>query len=284
MFKIGYNTNGFNCHPLPSALEVIGQLGYQCVAISIDHYALNPWAPGLEREIETVQMLLERYSLSCTIETGARFLLDPWRKHEPTLVSQEVEGRKLRLDFLKRALDIASKLGASAVSFWSGKRPKAVNTKTAWDWLISGCLELTTYAEQKGIPLSIEPEPGMFIERLSQYHELSERIGSRDTFGLTLDLGHAFLSEELTVQECVQKYQRELKNIHIEDMKIGVHEHLVFGEGDMNFSEILEALKNVDYEGPINVELSRHSHNAVMVAKNARESLLRYMRESDEHG
>jgi hypothetical protein len=42
MFRLGYNTNGFNCHSLESALEVISGLGYQGVAITLDNYILNP--------------------------------------------------------------------------------------------------------------------------------------------------------------------------------------------------------------------------------------------------
>ena len=77
MFLLGYNTNGFNCHSLKSTLEIIAGLGYQCVAITLDHCALNPYQPDLEQNIETVRKILKQYDLSCVIETGARFLLDP---------------------------------------------------------------------------------------------------------------------------------------------------------------------------------------------------------------
>ena len=70
-------------------------------------------------------------------------------------------------------------------------------------------------------------------------------------------------------------FRHDIRNIHIEDMKKGKHEHLFFGEGDMNFPEIFYALKETGYDGPINVELSRHSHNAVEVAKKARDFLLK---------
>ena len=274
MFLLGYNTNSFNCHSLKSTLEIIAGLGYKCVAITLDHCALNPYQPDLEQEIESVKEILQQYYLSCVIETGTRFLLDAWHKHEPTLISCESKGREYRLDFLKKAVDIGAKLDAKAISFWAGKKMENVDDESAWKWLVSGCRKLSVYAEKHKIPLAFEPEPGMFIETLSLYQKLKKDVGN-DIFGLTLDLGHAFLAEDVTVGESIRMFRYDIKNIHIEDMKKGKHEHLFFGEGDMNFPEIFRALKETGYDGPINVELSRHNHNAVEVAKRARDFLLK---------
>ena len=49
----------------------------------------------------------------------------------------------------------------------------------------------------------------------------------------------------------------------------GVHEHLMFGDGEMDFPPILQALAEMDYAGPVNVELSRHSHCAPEAAAEA---------------
>jgi len=80
---------------------------YRGVAITLDNYILNPRASDLDRQLERNLPVLEKNSLTCVVETGARFLLNPWRKHEPTLISVEANGRKVRLNFLKRAVDIA---------------------------------------------------------------------------------------------------------------------------------------------------------------------------------
>ena len=61
--------------------------------------------------------LLERLDMRSVIETGARFLLDPRVKHEPTLLS---ESPRRRIDFYKYAIDCAAELGSDCVSLWSG--------------------------------------------------------------------------------------------------------------------------------------------------------------------
>src|SRR4051795_1051031 len=118
--RFGYNTNGFAHHRLEDALTLLADLGYRSVALTLDYHALNPYDPDLPRQLEAVKGLLRRRGLRSVIETGARFLLDPLHKHQPTLLSPQAEGRARRLDFLRRAVDLAREVGADAVSFWSG--------------------------------------------------------------------------------------------------------------------------------------------------------------------
>jgi len=276
VLRLGYNTNGFNCHSLEAALDIISDLGYRGVAITLDNYILNPADPELDRRLEKTNTALKKKSMACVIETGARFLLDPRRKHEPTLISADAAGRQRRLEFLKHALDIAARLEAEALSFWSGVRQKDVSEAEAWDWLVAGCRGLLDYAVRYGIPLAFEPEPGMFIGNLSQYQTLQPHL-DHDLWGLTLDLGHAFLTEKNGPAACIRQLRSEIKNIHAEDMRRDAHRHLQFGDGEMDFAEIFKALKEVNYTGLINVELSRHSRNAVKAAGQAYDFLHRYL-------
>src|SRR5436305_325407 len=116
---LGYNTNGLAHHRLEDVITILAELGYRSVALTLDHHALDPFDPDLPRQLSAVKALLEEHGLRSVVETGARFLLDPRRKHQPTLLSPP-PGRERRLDFLRRAVDVAAELGSDAVSFWSG--------------------------------------------------------------------------------------------------------------------------------------------------------------------
>jgi L-ribulose-5-phosphate 3-epimerase len=273
--QLGYNTNGFAHHRLVDAIEIIGGLGYRCVAISLDHGALDPWSQDLPHEIGRVKAKLAEYKLSCVVETGARYLLDPWRKHEPTLLSNGVDKRRHRIEFLNRAIDIAVDLDAAAVSFWSGVKPEAVSVDRAWQRLDEGCRHVARYAESKGMQLGFEPEPGMFIETLDGFYRLKSRVAS-PAFQLTLDVGHALITEPVSVAACIRQYRENIVNIHLEDMKKSRHDHLFFGDGEIDFNSVFQALGDIRYAGPICVELSRHSHLSVETSQSALQFLAQY--------
>src|SRR5579862_4127829 len=143
---LGYNTNGFAHHRLEDAITILADLGYRSVALTLDYHALNPYDADLPNQLTRVRDLLHTHKLHCVIETGARFLLDPVRKHQPTLLDPDSAQRMRRLDFLKHAVEIAATLDADAVSFWSGTPPDAAPEAEWMTRLVAGCRELCFYA------------------------------------------------------------------------------------------------------------------------------------------
>jgi L-ribulose-5-phosphate 3-epimerase len=267
---LGYNTNGFAHHRLDDALAILADLGYRGVGLTVDHGVLSPLDPNWRLEAERVRGLLERYRLHCVIETGARFLLDPRRKHQPTLLSPSPEERGIRLDFLRHCIDLARFLGADAVSFWSGTAVDDAGTESQWQRLTEGCHRLLDKSD--GVPLAFEPEPGMFVDTMTQFAELQRRMGTGD-LGLALDIGHLQCLGETPIADRIRQWGSLLRVVHIEDMRTGVHDHVMFGDGEIDFPPVLAALDEVGYEGGVFVELSRHSHDAVRTAQRSIEFL-----------
>jgi sugar phosphate isomerase/epimerase len=267
--RFGYVSNGLSDHRLEDALELLAENGYDGLALTLDHIHFDPFAPRLRARAARVRAELEERGMSCVVETGARFVLDPRRKHFPTLVS---DGRQKRVDLLCTAVDVAAELGAPVVSMWSGSIAPDESPERAWDLLVEGCERVLTHADEAGITLAFEPEPGMLVEQLSDYEELQRRLGNPPALGLTLDIGHIVCLEPMSVTECVRRGAPTLAHVHIEDMRRGVHEHLMFGEGELDLDESLRVLSEIGYAGMVAVELSRHSHAAhetVPAAKSA---------------
>lgn len=274
--RYGYGTNGFANHRLEDALSIVADLGYEGVALTLDHHHLDPYGPGVARRTAAVGDRLDRLGLAVVIETGARYLLDPWRKHVPTLVSDA--GRERRVGLLTRAVRIAADLGAEAVSFWSGIKPPGVSDAVAAERLVAGCAPVVDAAAEAGVPLGFEPEPGMFVDDLDGYDRLLERLGRPPGFGLTLDIGHCRCLEPRPVPDCVRRARHRLVNVQIDDMRRGVHEHLEFGTGEIDFPPVLAALAEVGYGGLVAVELPRHSHAAPDVCRRS----LDFLRAAEE--
>lgn len=266
MTRFGYGTNGFADHRLEDALAILADLGYDGVALTLDHQHLDPYAADLSSRLAALARLLDRLGLDVVIETGARYLLDPWRKHQPTLVSAEPEGRAVRVDLLMRAVRIGAELGAQAVSFWSGTAPDDTDPEVALERVAAGCEAVLAVARDAGVVVGFEPEPGMAVDTLDRFEELRKVLGEPDGFGVTLDIGHCRCLEPNPVADCVARVADCLVNVQIDDMRRGVHEHLEFGQGEIVFSPVLRALSESGYRGLVSVELPRHSHAAVRVA------------------
>ncbi|GJD47605.1 L-ribulose 3-epimerase [Methylobacterium crusticola] len=255
--RFAYNTNGAANHRLDDALALVAEAGYDGVALTLDIHHLDPFAPDWAREAERVRGRLRGLGLGSVIETGARFLLDPRAKHEPTLVTPDPAGRARRVAFLQRAVDIAAILGSEAVSFWAGVPRPGVAPSEARAWLRDGLAEVAAYAAERRVVAALEPEPGMLVETLDDYAALSVE-GLR----LALDTGHCLVTQERDPAAAVREFADRLGTVAIEDMRRGAHIHLPFGEGDMDVPAVLGALEAIGFPGLICVELSRESHRA----------------------
>ena len=266
--RLGYNTNGLAHHDPFAALALLAEMGYQSVALTLDHGPLNPFADDWDRQRKRLKSALNGFGMTSVVETGARFLLDTAVKHEPTLVSAKAEDRQRRVQFLHKAIDAAAFLGSGCVSLWSGVVRDDAADNEVWDRLVPALQLVLHDAHDHGVTIGFEPEPGMFIDTMARFAEMQQRLNAPH-LKLTLDIGHLHCLGELPIADYIRKWKGEIVNIHIEDMRAGVHEHLMFGDGEMDFPPIFAALRQANYRGGIHVELSRHSHEGPAAAQRA---------------
>ncbi|MEV0181994.1 sugar phosphate isomerase/epimerase family protein [Streptomyces sp. NPDC050625] len=258
--RFGYGTNGLADLRLDDALALLADLGYDGVGLTLDHMHLDPLAPDLAARTRQLSGRLAALGLEVTVETGARYVLDPRRKHGPSLLDPDPEARARRVDLLLRAVRVAADLGAHAAHCFSGTVPPGCDPATAWQRLAETLTPVLEAAATAGVPLAIEPEPGHLLATLADFHHLSRLLGDPPALGLTLDIGHCQCLEPLPPADCVRAAAPWLRHVQIEDMRRGVHDHLPFGDGEIDFPPVLAALAASGYRGLTVVELPRHSH------------------------
>ena len=280
MFRLGYNTNGLAHHRVLDGLRLLADLGYEAVALTPDVGGLDPLQLNLGL-VADVRRWSEELGLELAIETGARFVLDARRKHYPTLLEDDADARQRRVDFLLRSVDLAAALDAKLVSLWSGTAPgtsaepaSSERVEQTWTRLTEGLLPVLERGRERGVQVAFEPEPGMFIERPAGYLELLERLGDDgDELGLTLDVGHLLCTGDLPVERQIRELFPRLVHVHLDDIADGVHEHRMFGEGELDLTATLTALVETGYDGMAAVELSRDSHRGAEAAELAMQHL-----------
>ncbi len=266
-FRLGYNTNGLPFHRLPEALELVAGAGFHAVAITPDVGALDPFRLSRQDVVETASRLSD-LGLRCAIEAGARFVLDPERKHRPNLLDGSDQGRERRIDFYRRCIDLAADLGAGVMSLWAGAAPEGMAMTLDGDpasplgeRLAAGLATVVEHARAAGVRVGFEPEPGMFVERPAGFETLLRVMGSSgDDLGLTLDVGHCVVTGDLPVSDVARRFQDRLIHVHLADCPPGVHEHLPLGHGGLDLRDALDGLCAIGFDGIAAVELSRDGH------------------------
>ena len=113
-------------------------------------------------------------------------------------------------------------------------------------------------------------------DRNDELVEFTNNLLGREAYGPSVINNMIYLRElmdkpidnaDKQMASYIEKFSDLIVNVHIEDMVVGVHDHLMFGEGQIHFPPVIESLASIGYSGGIHVELSRHSHDACNAAQ-----------------
>lgn len=257
--RFAYNSSGAANHRLDDALTLIAETGYAGVALTLDHHHHDPFAADWRAASEALRRRLGELRLASAIGTNARYLLDPRRAGEPTLVSAARAGRARRVELLKRAIDIAVILRSEAVSFGAGVAQPGVSKADALDWLDEGLGRVCDHAKRAGVPVALQPAPGMLIETVADYALIARRHA---TLRLALGTGHSVVTGDIDPAEAARAHRRALGIVAIGGRRGGEPPELRLGEGDMDLPRLLAALVEGGFAGLVCVELGSESPRA----------------------
>ncbi|MEL7499442.1 MAG: sugar phosphate isomerase/epimerase family protein [Planctomycetota bacterium] len=266
--KLGYCTNGLAHHTILGGLELLASTGFQSAALCVDHGWLGPADPNFSQTIEKARDFLTRHNMDTVIEGTAPYILDPLVKHGPSLIEADTARAATRIDFLRHCIDIAAELNSKCVSIKSGFKPAGLSYASALEVFAKHLQTVAMYANEQDVLIAIEPTPGMLIDNTGRFDRLLV-LSKIENLKLTLDVGQLFCLSEVPIASFIEHWRDRLINVHLCDVRVGKPEHLVFGEGQIYFPPIFEALMNIGYQHNVHVELDRHSHEATQVVRDA---------------
>ena len=116
--------------------------------------------------------------------------------------------------------------------------------------------QLTDYLKGRDLVICLEnlrsPELCESADRLLMF---MDAINSPN-LGICLDTGHLNLTENKDQAEFIHKAGKYLKALHLADNDTSGDQHLMpFGKGNVDFSKVLIALREVGYDGLYNFEI-----------------------------
>jgi sugar phosphate isomerase/epimerase len=273
--KLAFSSNAYLRFSISETIARVAALGYKGIELLAD--VPHAWPAGLlEEQKQAIRDALSKHKL--TISNINAFMMnaiaDPRQPYwHPSWIEPDPHYRAIRREHTKRALQLAHDLGAPHITTEPGGplvpgQSCAAGAAIFYDELMP-CIEV---AEKLGVPLLIEPEPGLLIERFDQYLEFVGRIDS-PMIGLNFDIGHAYCVSE-DPQDWVAKMASHTRHYHLEDIAATrVHQHLVPGRGAIDFPATLAAITKTGYGGWLTVELYPYLDDPDAAASEAKKFL-----------
>ena len=261
--KLAFSSNAYLRFSVEETIRRIAALGYRGLELLAD--VPHAWPAGLlEERKQSIRDALARHGLA--ISNINAFMMnavaDPRQPYwHPSWIEPDPDYRAIRREHTRRALLLAKELGAPGIQTEPGGPPRAGQSweeaaQVFYDELMP-CVEL---AEELGVNLLIEPEPGLLIETFEQYLEFAGRIQS-PRVGLNFDIGHAFCVGQ-DPQDWIARMAPHTRHYHIEDIAASrVHAHLVPGRGAIDLAATLRAIRASGYDGWLTVELYPYVEN-----------------------
>jgi sugar phosphate isomerase/epimerase len=276
--KLAFSSNAYLRCSIEETIARVAALGYAGIELLAD--VPHAWPAGLlETEKQGIRDGLAKHKL--TISNINAFMMnaiaDPRQPYwHPSWIEPDPHYRAIRREHTKRALQLAHELGAPHITTEPGGplapgQSWSDGARIFYEALMP-CVEV---AEEVRVPILIEPEPGLLIERFDQYLEFVDRIDS-PMIGLNFDIGHAYCVGE-DPQDWVAQMAAHTRHYHLEDIAATrVHQHLVPGRGAIDFAATLAAIRESGYDGWLTVELYPYLDDPDAAAREAKKYLTKH--------
>ena len=161
----------------------------------------------------------------------------------------------------KKAIKTTRAFGTNLFVFSGRRADKTAPAKDQWRQMVERTRELCAVAEDNGVILAKEPEPGFICGTSEEFIALTQEIPS-PALCCNLDLGHAFLCDRDPFQS-IRQLNNRIVHCHIENMKRGVHDHRLPDDGDMDLPAYIAALQSVHFSGPLAFDMYGYDYEAV---------------------
>lgn len=244
----GLSTTGMRGLPLERAIALAAGLNLPAVEFLASREAEDYGVPGIwpweTAPVQTLRPLLRNFrqvSLQAPFSNLEFFSLNP-------------RVRRLAVDHVLETLDLAGKLGAKLVTIVFNRGRNQLADEWKEQEAVSLLREFGAYGAERGVRIAVENTEHFYpLERLLK---TIDEVDSPNV-GITLDIGHVFLSKEIPYYEpfagaadFIRAAGGRIFSIHVHDYD-GKVDHLPVGEGRIRWEPIIEAIGDVQYRGSI---------------------------------
>ena len=200
-----------------------------------------------DEQIHALKAVADKHGIELTYSLGLDKQFD--------IASLDEETQKRGVEYLSAIIEQVHKAGGkiiSGVSYAGWGVPDVVNVAQATENSIKNMKILAKKAEEYGITYGIEAVnrfEGIIINTAKQARAYVDRVGSKNV-GVLLDTYHMNIEED-SIADAIRTAGDKLVGFHVGENNRTVPGN---GYGHLNWNEIFDALKEVNYQGRIVAE------------------------------
>ena len=186
----------------------------------------------------------------------AALTLEPWSAHSWVTLPATPVDAKTQLPALTQTLDAAAALGARVMVVHAQRGDpgleETLRRQRRSEGLEHCLLHLSDAAADAGLRIAVEN-----CGDLADLEFLVETVTnlSRDNVGLNVDTGHAVL-HGMTPQQVIYTMGERLFTTHLQDNFGQRDDHLPPGSGTIDWPPVIDAFREVNYQGMLMIEIS----------------------------
>ncbi|MFL6363376.1 MAG: sugar phosphate isomerase/epimerase family protein [Nitrososphaeraceae archaeon] len=283
--KLAFSTNAFKKYSLKESIRLIREVGYEGVEILCD--VPHAYPPCLDEEdILSIQEIISKNNIEIS-NLNAFTLYAITDVYHPSWIESDKQLRELRIQHTINCLRLAKKIGAKNISTEPGgpievgndnkynnnnfknntnNKRSSYDLKALQEFFVNGIVRTSKVAEEYGVKILVEPEPGLLLQNSEQFLKFIKNINSHYV-GLNFDMGHFFCVRE-DPAALIYNLAEHIGHFHLADIAhTRVHNHLIPGQGAVDFASIFKAISEINYQGFITVELYPYQDDPVYAAR-----------------
>jgi protein FrlC len=248
--KLSVSTAVYYRYSLVESIKRIAELGYNAVEI----WGGRPHAfpdDMTDSKINEIKKSIREYDLEISGLIPAQF------RYPTNLGIEDEKIREASISYINHSINIADRLGIKYVSVCPGFTLFGKSRGLGSDLLKNSLYKILEHAAKfNNIEILIEPAHKLetnIIIFIEDSLKLLEEI-NKPSLGIVLDTGHINVNKEL-FSDAVRLLGDHIKHIHIDDNHGYNDDHLIPGEGNINFEKVILDLKKINYKGFLTVEL-----------------------------
>jgi sugar phosphate isomerase/epimerase len=271
--KLAFSTNAFKKYSLQDSIRKISKIGYEGVEILADIPHAYPPVFGKEQIGSAIDTLSE-----CKIQVSnlnAFTLYAITDVYHPSWIENDNSLRESRIQHTINCIELAKKIGSRNISTEPGGpiEPGVMDIVGLRKLFINGLNKAAAIAEKNKIKILIEPEPNLLLENSTEFLDFMKNVDT-DYLKLNFDIGHFYCVNE-DPGKLVYRLADYIEHFHLADIATTrVHNHLIPGQGSIDFRSVFKAIIEIGYKGFVTVELYPYQDDPMYAAKAAYDYLI----------